>query len=45
MGCYGFRFSRPSDSLCDPSTREVLQMDALFERAGNGFEPLSEAPA
>jgi hypothetical protein len=25
MECYGFRFSRPIDSLCDPSTREVYK--------------------
>jgi len=30
---YGFRFIRPLDFLRDPRTNEILQIDALFERA------------
>jgi FkbM family methyltransferase len=33
MECHGFRFSRPVGSLSHPATGEVLQIDALFERA------------
>lgn len=31
---HGFRFVRPLDFLRDPRTGEILQIDALFERAG-----------
>ena len=33
MAGYGFRFLRPVGWLADRKTDEVLQMDALFERA------------
>ncbi len=33
MAGYGFRFLRPVGWLVDRKTDEVLQMDALFERA------------
>lgn len=36
MECYGFRFRSPVGWLSDPATREVLQLDALFERTGAG---------
>lgn len=38
MECYGFRFRRPVDFLADPATREILQVDALFERVPNALE-------
>jgi FkbM family methyltransferase len=38
MESYGFRFSRPVDFLPDPATREILQIDALFERLPSSLE-------
>ena len=44
MECYGFRFSRPIDSLCDPSTREVYKWTLCLSALETGSSLWAKRP-